>query len=389
LDDYARLQAQARDLCQDEVLREAVWTHCAGLPASAAPQQLSTCIHDGDQMLAHSLMHHQEANASVAQYFNVALQQYHAARQVLGALFPGREGQVSLLDFACGFGRLLRFMSLALPPRQLLASDIQPQACRFVSDEFGVAAIESQADPAAFEPGRKFQLIWVASLFSHLPAGLFEAWLRRLVDCLAPDGVLCFSVHGACLVPDGHAMPASGLLFFPQSENADLDASLYGTTYVSDAWMTEVIARICGPDRPWSRIPRGLAHEQDLYVVAARPGRDLSALEGFRRGPWGWADERRLDQNGELYLRGWAASLDDGALPAVEVTVDGVVHTCPTGLPREDVARVLGDPRLARSGWEFRHRPPSGAGPVRVVVSAPTAGDGRALIFAGRFDRPR
>jgi SAM-dependent methyltransferase len=382
------LLSQARALCEDRYFRDVVWRHCAHLPPDADAQMLDTHIHAGDQMLLHSLHHHGEANASFAQYFNVGLQQYHAAQQVLRALFADRTDRIQVLDFACGYGRLLRFLSLALPRANLYASEIQADALAHVRDRYGVQVIASGGRPEDFQPGRRFDAIWVASLFSHLPESLFEAWLRRLLAGLAPDGVLCFSVHGECLVPEGHAMPASGLLFFPQSENADLDASLYGTTYVSDAWMAALIERVCGKDRPWFRIARGLAHEQDLYVVAANAGRDLSALAGFRRGPWGWADERLLDDGGELYLQGWAASLDDGALPAVEVTVDDVVYRCPTGLPREDVARVLGDPRLARSGWEFRHRPAPGHTPVRVVVSAPTREDGRALIFAGRFDRP-
>lgn len=383
------LLAQARALCEDPYFREVVWRHCAHLPPGVRAEALDTAIHAGDQMLLHSLHHHGEANASFAQYFNVGLQQYNAAWQVLHALFPTDLERIQVLDFACGYGRLLRFLSLALPRAHLHASEIQADALAHVRQRYQVQTITSGPRPEDFQPGRRFDAIWVASLFSHLPESLFEAWLRRLLEGLAPDGVLCFSVHGACLVPEGHAMPASGLLFFPQSENAGLDASLYGTTYVSDAWMADVIGRVCGADRPWFRLPRGLAHEQDLYVVAAHAGRDLSALAGFRRGPWGWADERRLDDSGDLHLHGWAASLDDGALPVVEVTVDDVVHRVPTGLPREDVATVLGDPRLARSGWEFRHRPAPGDAPLRVVVSAPTPGDGRALIFCGRFERPR
>jgi len=382
------LLAQARALCADPCLRDAVWRHCQHLPSGVEASQLDTGIHAGDQMLLHSLHHHREANASFAQYFNVGLQQYHAAQQVLRALFPGATDRIQVLDFACGYGRLLRFLSLALPRENLHASEIQPEALGHVRDRYGVCAIASGATPDEFRPGTRFDAIWVASLFSHLPERLFEAWLRRLMQALAPDGVLCFSVHGACLVPEGHEMPAGGVLFFPQSENADLDASVYGTTYVSDAWMAAVIGRVCGQDRPWFRIPRGLAHEQDLYVVPARADRDLSALEGFRRGPWGWADERRLDEDGQLHLRGWAASLDDGALPFVEITVGEVTHVCPTGLPREDVARVLGDPRLARSGWEFRLRVAPADGPLRVVVSAPTRGDGSALLFCGHFARP-
>ncbi|HEU0152472.1 MAG TPA: class I SAM-dependent methyltransferase [Arenimonas sp.] len=386
--DLADLRAQAERLCLDPVLREAVWRHAADLPPGVGPERLSLRIHPDDQMLAHSLAHHREANASFGQYFNVALQQYHAARQVMAGLFGADAGQAEVLDFACGFGRLLRFLSLVQPPSRLLAAEIQPEALAFVREAFGVAGVASPADPARFEPGRRFDFIWVASLFSHLPPALFEGWLRRLHGCLAPDGVLCFSVHDACLLPPAQAMPDSGCLFFPQSEIADLDTAVYGTTYVTEAFVAATIARTCGADHGYHRIPRGLAHEQDLYLVAAAPGRDYGALQAFRRGPWGWADERRRLPDGTLYLRGWAASLDEGALDAVEASVDGVAFDCCTGGLREDVAQVLGDARLAHSGWEFRHRPAPGEGPVRVVVSARSRRGERALVFAGHFARP-
>ena len=384
----ARLLMQARALCEDPYFREVVWRHGAHLGPAANAARFDASIHAGDQMLLHSLKHHRDANASFSQYFNVALQQHDAAQQVLRAMFPDASDQVSVLDFACGYGRLLRFASLALPSVNLHAAEVQPEALAFVCQRFGAKGHPSPGTPLEFQPGRRFRFIWVASLFSHLPAALFDAWLARLIECLAPDGVLCFSVHDQCLVPEGHLFPDSGFLFWPQSENDGLDTASYGTTYVSEAHVAGAIARACGAGHPYSRIPRGLAHEQDLYILAADPARDLSALSGFRRGPWGWADERRLSDEGELFLRGWAASIDDGALESVEVSVDDVLHRCPTGGLRSDVGRVFRDPRLDGSGWEFRHVPPVGEGPLRVVVTARTPANERALIFTGQFERP-
>lgn len=380
------LLAQANALCADADFRLAILRHGAQLDGVDVAR-LVTRIHPDDQMLRHSLQHHGDANAAFAQYYNVALQQYHAARQVLQALFPGRADRIDLLDFACGYGRLLRFLSLVMPAERLFASEIQADALDFVRGQFGVQAIASFGEPARFVPGRRFDAIWVASLFSHLPAGLFDAWLARLGECLGPDGALCFSVHDAALVPPEHTMPPEGLLFFPVSENAGLEPSLYGTTYVTEAYVRAAVARACGPGWGCVRIPRALAHEQDLYVVAA-PGRDLSALSGFRHGAWGWVDERRVEDDGTIHLRGWAASLDEGALDAVQVSLDGVMHRCPTGGLRDDVGRFFADPRLDRAGWTFRHRPPPGRDPVKVVVTARTPADERALLYAGPMPRP-
>ena len=383
----SQLYERARTMCNDAFFREVVWRHCRHLRA-ADPSSLNLAIHPDDQMLWHSLRHHRDANAAFSQYYSVALQQYNAAQQILRSLFPDAGNRIRILDFACGYGRLLRFLTLSLPPSNVWASEIQPEALAFVCDNFKVTGISSDTDPQAFQPGRSFDLIWVASLFSHLPGRLFEAWLRRLTACLEPDGILCFSTHDACLIPDGAPLDEDGILFRPFSENADLDVSNYGTTYVSEDYVSGMVSKVCGADRACFRIPRGLAHEQDLYIVAAAPGRDLSVLRSFRHGPWGWVDERALRPSGELYLRGWAASLDDGALEAVDITVDGRRFRCPTGLPRDDVAHVFDDPRLSSSGWEFHHMPAAGLGPVRVVVSARTQADETALLFAGEMQRP-
>ena len=382
-----QLYERARSMCGDAFFREVVWQHCPYLETAAA-SSLNLAIHPDDQMLWHSLRHHRDANAAFSQYYNVALQQYNAAQQILRSLFPDAGNRIRILDFACGYGRLLRFLTLSLPSGNIWASEIQPEALAFVCDNFKVTGISSDTDPQAFQPDRSFDLIWVASLFSHLPGRLFEAWLQRLTACLEPDGILCFSTHDACLIPDGAPPGEDGILFRPFSENADLDVSNYGTTYVSEDYVKGVVSKVCGADRGCFRIPRGLAHEQDLYIVAAAPGRDLSVLRSFRYGPWGWVDERALRPSGELYLRGWAASLDDGALEAVDITVDGRRFRCPTGLPRDDVAQVFDDPRLSSSGWEFHHRPAAGLGPVRVVVSARTQADETALLFTGEMQRP-
>ena len=375
-------------MCADPFFRDVVRRHCGYLPKELTADALNLTIHPDDQMLLHSLRHHSDANAAFSQYFNVAMQQYHAFQQVLHGLFPGETDRVQVLDFACGYGRLLRFLSLSLPRSNLWAAEIQEDALSFVCERFGVQRIPSPGAPADFRPPRRFDLIWVASLFSHLPGHLFEAWLRRLLECLDEGGVLCFSVHDGCLLPADTPLPESGILFRPFSENAGLDAASYGTTHVSEHYVASIIARVCGADRPYLRIPRCLAHEQDLYLVpASTPGPDLSGLNAFRYGPWGWVDQRELGPDGQLCLRGWAASLDDGALPSVDVRLDDLHLRCPTGSPREDVGRFFSDPRLNKSGFLFRQTLAPGGGVVRSVVSAASERDGAALLYAGEMAR--
>jgi SAM-dependent methyltransferase len=383
------LLAKANAQCQDPAFRSAVWRHLAYRGESVDARELSTRIHPNDQMLQHSLRHFHEVNRSVSQYFNVALQQHNAAQQVFRLVLGAPQPTHRLLDFACGYGRLLRFLTLSGPRSQIWASEIQPLAVDFAVAEFGVHGIVSDVDPLRFEPAMTFDFIWVASLFSHLPQRLFHAWLARLFSLLTPGGIVCFSVHDECLLPPRIPMPGDGIHFIPSSENAELDGNAYGTTFVSEAFVRGAIAAACGPAHPYVRIRRGLANEQDLYVVPRSADRTLEALAAFRKGAWGWVDECRVSADGELYLRGWAASVDDGALDSIEILIDDKLYRCRTGLARDDVRSVLGDPRLGNSGWEFRQALGDGPPNAFVEVTARSAINELALLYAGPLARFR
>ena len=106
------------------------------VPHSVLPRSHAS-IHPKDQMLLHSLAHLRDPNAAVSQYFNVALQQYGVVWQILQRLFPDRLDELRVLDFACGYGRLLRFLTLGLRPGQILASEIQDECLAFVGERFG------------------------------------------------------------------------------------------------------------------------------------------------------------------------------------------------------------------------------------------------------------
>lgn len=379
------LNAAAHALGQSPAFRDAVWRHHPDHATNPAALPPSMRIHAEDQMLRHSLRGWGEVNASLTQYYNVALQQHSAARQALHRLFGAKLDQLAVLDFACGWGRLLRFLVRTVPPSNIWASDIQHDAVDFVSREFGVHGIYSDADPDAFKPDRQFDFIWVASLFSHLPADLFRAWLAKLTSVLSPRGVLAFSVHDERLRPAGAAMPSQGILYTTTSEIEELDSSVYGTSFVSEAYVAKTLAEANGgKPRPYKRLPRGLANEQDLYVVPRDPARDLAVLDGFRRGAWGCVDAVRTSAR-YLEMVGWAASLDDGPLDAVTVRVGEREYRCPITVPREDVPAALGEPGLKPTGWEFFA--PLEADESFVVATATSRQGEQVMLYAGPVKR--
>lgn len=377
------LLARAGHLCRSGAFRAALWRHHRHRVGDASLDALSTCIHPEDQMLRHSLRYWNEANYSVSQYFAVALQQHEAQQQLLRLAFGERAGAVDILDFACGFGRSLRFLTQSAVRGRVWAADVQREAVDFVVREFGVHGIYSAYEPGDFRPDRAFDFVWVASLFSHLPERLFLAWLRQLAGVLTPQGIVCFSVHDECLLAPGEALGEGGIKYVPMSEIEELDSRAYGTTHVSEAFVARAIGDAFGHAQSrYVRLRRGLANEQDLYVVAKDPARDLAPLRAFRKGAWGFVDRFGRDAAGNFTMLGWAASLDDGPVARVTVRLDGGAPLdCTTGLARDDVAGVLRDPRLRASGWSFAH--PVATPEIFVDVSAETAAGETALLYAG------
>ncbi|MEO8000831.1 MAG: class I SAM-dependent methyltransferase [Arenimonas sp.] len=345
-------------------------------------QRYLSRLHDNDRMLHHCLNHFGNINFSLSHYLAVTIQQYRIVEKIKNALFPKNPDAISMLDFACGYGRLQRLMSIKIDPELLWVSEINDTALAYVVKTFGVNGLDSCADPDRFSTTEKFDVIWVASLFSHLPRHLFNAWLERLASLLKPTGVLCFSVHDEKLLPSTTIMPDSGFYYIEQSEDANLDVSIYGTTYVSESFVAGAITALDDSAFGYHCIPKGLANEQDLYIVARHRLRDLSPLKNIRHGAWGFVDKVYFEPDGEFYLYGWAASIDDGVVDHVEIMIGDDVHCCPANLLRSDVVEVLKDPRLLNSGWEIRLRLAPAEHHFAAVTVVSKRGE-RSLVYAG------
>jgi SAM-dependent methyltransferase len=101
----------------------------------------------------------------------------------------------SCLDFGCGYGRVMRWLRLQLEPERLVAADVDPAAVRFCAQEFDVRPIRLAIDPRVTDVG-KHSLIWVGSVFTHLPGDVCGRLSASLSESLQPGGVLVLSTHG-------------------------------------------------------------------------------------------------------------------------------------------------------------------------------------------------
>jgi len=216
----------------------------------------------------------------------------------------------------------------------------------------GVNGIVSTGKPENYLIERKFDCILANSFFSHMPERTFTNWLQNLYDLLTPNGILMFSVHDQCLLQPHVEMPAKGILFSPESESQSLDKEEYGTTYVTEKFVRELVEKVSGGKAFVHRIKKGICKFQDLYVVTNQLVRDFSELK-FNHQPGGYIDVAALTKKDTLYLEGWAADVNlDGRIEEVQVLVNGeVVQRCEPFYDRPDVAAYFQKDAILQSGW--------------------------------------
>ncbi|MGB3265621.1 MAG: methyltransferase, partial [Microcoleus sp.] len=323
------------------------------------PEDFKLNICEDDEMYLFSLSNAKEdagneddRDRALVRYYAIGRRIRDAVKQVVDWHFGGFENVPSFLDFACGYGRFTRFLIQEMPPEQIWVSDIYANAVKFQTEYLGVNGIVSTGKPEEYLIDRKFDCILANSFFSHIPERTFTSWLQNLYNLLTPNGILMFSVHGDCLLPAHIEMPANGILFSAESESQSLDKEEYGTTYVTEKFVREIVGKVSGGKAFVHRIKKGICRFQDLYVVTNKLTRDFSELT-FSHHPGGYVDVAAFTNKQNLYLEGWAADVNPGGrIEQVQVLVNGeVVQRCEPFYDRRDVAEYFQKDAILQSGW--------------------------------------
>lgn len=307
-------------------------------PRVARWAELNRAIEERDDMLdfAIKLFEH-DRDVAVSNYFQNGFEQFELVRHI--AAWRGHPK--TMLDFASGYGRLTRFLVHEHLADDVTVSDILEGGMEFQAAQFGVKTILSTTRPEDFPSTGRYDLIFVASLFTHLPAAAFTAWLRKLATLLEPEGLLIFSVHDESIAP----VAVDGIAFESYSESRVLDANEYGSTWVTEKYVRDQVAAI-DPGFACVRLPRALSDWQDVYVISPRAIADAKP----RSVPKGFLDQFELSDRG-LRFAGWATVLGD-PVDRVEVRVDNqLVATAREFYDREDVAAWLKIDKARTSGW--------------------------------------
>lgn len=151
-----------------------------------------------------------------------------------------------VLEFASGYGRFTRHLVKAIPGR-VDCSDVLPGTAEFLREQFAVEAFYSRHNPAEIVYPKRYDMVFVLSLFTHLPVNMWTPWLQSLARGVKPGGLLVISVHNETVAPHlGVTFGADGTYFVASSESPSLDGAIYGTTFTTRAFVERAVVDALG-----------------------------------------------------------------------------------------------------------------------------------------------
>ncbi|MGF1492044.1 MAG: methyltransferase [Microcoleaceae cyanobacterium] len=320
-----------------------------------SPEHFKSAIAAKDEMFLYPLdeLVDKSSDHTLVNYFTLGKAIFETLETIVDWHFGGFAQVDSFLDFACGYGRLTRFLIEALAPEKVWASDIYAGAVEFQQQYFGVHGFHSASQTESYNLDRQFDCILACSFFSHMPERTFTPWMKVLCDRLTSRGILIFSVLGEEILPEHVQMSPTGILFSSAtSESESLDKQEYGTTFVTEAFVRRVLAEI-NPDLSIHRLPRGMCHYQDFYIVSPGQFNPVESLK-FQHHPEGYLDDCNITPTGEIQLRGLAVDFNPGgSIQMVQVwSGDRLITEIQTSQPRPDLLEHFQQPNLPlNTGW--------------------------------------
>ena len=173
-----------------------------------------------------------------------------------------------VLEFASGHGRFTRHLVKAMGPGHVTVSDVVPSAVEFSRSTFGVEGFLSASTPEEVRWPRQYDLVFVLSLFSHLPRSTWARWLTALYGAVAHGGLLVFSTHGLKAARfDNVSLDQDGFFFAASSESNAIVVQEYGTTFTAPEFVRARIAETVGAHQLVHEAPVHFWNHQDAYVL--------------------------------------------------------------------------------------------------------------------------
>jgi len=108
--------------------------------------------------------------------------------------------EISVLEWGCGPGRILRHLPPLLPGASMYGSDYNKKSIVWLQNNITEIQFGSnELEPPLPFPEKLFDVIYSISVFTHLSERMHEAWAAEIHRRLNPGGFAIISTHGdAC-----------------------------------------------------------------------------------------------------------------------------------------------------------------------------------------------
>jgi SAM-dependent methyltransferase len=218
-----------------------------------------------------------QGGGDVTAYTDSAVSSFLSIEALLRAAGHDPAAARRVLDVGCGTGRLLLGWHAADRTRHLVGADINGSLIDWSRAHLADVAewhTSHVAPPLPFDDA-SFDVIQLASVFTHLPLDLQRTWLAELRRLVRPGGAILLTLHGEVysrLLLDDASRAAYAQSGYAEFAGAEPGANAFATFH-SEAFARGLFAEFADvrlfprgndPERP-SLFP--IAALQDVYVL--------------------------------------------------------------------------------------------------------------------------
>ncbi|HEY7767496.1 class I SAM-dependent methyltransferase [Longimicrobium sp.] len=221
------------------------------------------------------LRHRVHGDGSLGGFLQVGQRSRQDLEAALGRIGRRMSDFSDVMDFGCGCGRTLLWLSELAGTTRLYGTDTDAEAAEWCRRNLPFATFTNNRPmPPLDYPEGSFDLVYAISVLTHLDEEYQCRWLEELRRVTRPGGVLLLTVHGPDRVrgdlgPELQAqVHEKGILFVPSLLHRGIFPEWYQLTYHSREYVEKTFARYF---RVLDYIPLGLNAYQDIVVLERTP----------------------------------------------------------------------------------------------------------------------
>lgn len=162
---------------------------------SSARRTIGRALPQPARLFLRRLLHHDRW--PVAEHeLRYNLNQIQAFEAVLNRHDLSLRNFSSILDFACGPGRLTQYLRWLAPQAEIFGCDVDEDSvveCKRKCP--GGHFYTNDIRPPLIYEDKKFDFIWSYSIFTSLTEASHQVWLKELARTLKPGGVMLHTTH--------------------------------------------------------------------------------------------------------------------------------------------------------------------------------------------------